>query len=240
MTSEPASVISHLQEPDLGEPLEAAKIPLRTKGLDIASQMQSVEQAGPDLASAVGSYSTSVDQTLGVIEAIEATLQQKRRQIEEIQARQEILALEYRQLGRSLDTATKDLAEQFFDIIANLESDMAIAKPQAGQARETSVTSETSDAGAEPPADEAPETNETKAEPPADSASETSDAIADAPADSAPETDEASGLDLETSDLPPVPEFLGGRQDSSDQMDDDTSRVTGSGPRGWWKPAKKG
>ena len=240
MTSEPASVISHLQEPDLGEPLEAAKIPLRTKGLDIASQMQSVEQAGPDLASAVGSYSTSVDQTLGVIEAIEATLQQKRRQIEEIQARQEILALEYRQLGRSLDTATKDLAEQFFDIIANLESDMAIAKPQAGQARETSVTSETSDAGAEPPADEAPETNETKAEPPADSASETSDAIADMLADSAPETDEASGLDLETSDLPPVPEFLGGRQDSSDQMDDDTSRVTGSGPRGWWKPAKKG
>ena len=240
MTSEPASVISHLQEPDPGEPLEAAKIPLRTKGLDIARQMQSVEQAGPDLASAVGSYSTSVDQTLGVIEAIEATLQQKRRQIEEIQARQEILALEYRQLGRSLDTATKDLAEQFFDIIANLESDMAIAKPPAGQARETSVTSETSDAGAEPPADEAPETNETKAEPPADSASETSDAIADAPADSAPETDEASGLDLETSDLPPVPEFLGGRQDSSDQMDDDTSRVTGSGPRGWWKPAKKG
>ena len=240
MTSEPASVISHLQEPDPGEPLEAAKIPLRTKSLDIASQMQSVEQAGPDLASAVGSYSASVDQTLGVIEAIEATLQQKRRQIEEIQARQEILALEYRQLGRSLDTATKDLAEQFFDIIANLESDMAIAKPPAGQARETSVTSVTSDAGAEPPADEAPETNETKAEPPADSASETSAAIADMLADSAPEIDEASGLDLETSDLPPVPEFLGGRQDSSDQMDDDTSRVTGSGPRGWWKPAKKG
>ncbi len=189
MTNEPASVISHLQEPDLGEPLEAAKIPLRTKGLDIARQMQSVEQAGPDLASAVGSYSTSVDQTLGVIEAIEATLQQKRRQIEEIQARQEILALEYRQLGRSLDTATKDLAQQFADIITDLETDKAIAKP---------------------------------------------------PADSTPETDEASGLDLETSDLPPVPEFLGGRQDSSDQMDDDTSRVTGSGPRGWWKPAKKG
>lgn len=258
MTSEPASVISHLQESDWDEPLEAAKIPLKNKGLDIASQMQSVEQAGPDLASAVGSYSASVDQTLGVIEAIEATLQQKRRQIEEIQARQEILALEYRQLGRSLDTATKDLAEQFFDIIADLESNMAIAKqpagqaretsetsdaraePPAGQARETSVTSVTSDARAEPAADKAPETNETKAEPPADSAPETSDAIADAPTDSAPETDEASGLDLETSDLPPVPEFLGGRQDFSDQMDDDTSRDTGSGPRGWWKHAKKG
>ncbi len=219
MTSEPASVTSHQQEVDLDEPRKVAKIPLKNKGLDIASQMQSVKQAGPDLASAVGSYSTSVDQTLGVIEAIEATLQQKRRQIEEIQARQEMLALEYRQLGRSLDTATKDLAQQFADIITDLETDKAIAKP---------------------PADKAPETNETRAEPPAESAPEMSDAIAEARADSTPETDEASGLDLETSDLPPVPEFLGGRQDSSDQMDDDTSRVTGSGPRGWWKPAKKG
>ncbi len=237
MTSEPASVISHLQEPDWEEPLKAAKIPLRNKGLDIASQMQSVERAEPDLASAVGNYSTSVDQTLGVIDAIEATLQQKRRQIEEIQARQEILALEYRQLGRSLDTATKDLAQQFTDIITDLETDKAIAKPPADQVREKS---ETSDARAEPPAGKASEASETRAEPPADSASETSDAIAEALADSTPETDEASGLDLETSDLPPVPEFLGGRQDSSDQMDDDASRDTGSGPRGWWKHAKKG
>ncbi len=189
MMSQPASVTSHLQELDLDEPREAVKIPLRNKGLDIASQMQSVGQAGPDLASAVGDYPTSVDQTLGVIESIEATLQQKRRRIEEIQARQEILALEYRQLGRSLDTATKDLAQQFADIITDLETDKAIAKP---------------------------------------------------PADSTPETDEASGLDLETSDLPPVPAFLGGRRDSSDPLDDNTSRDTGSGPRGWWKPAKKG
>ena len=237
MTSEPASVISHLQEPDRDEPLEVAKFPLRNKGLDIANQMRSVEQAGPDLASAVGSYSTSVNQTLGVIDAIEATLQQKRRQIEEIQARQGILTLEYRQLGRSLDTATKDLAQQFTDIITDLETDKAIAKPPADQVRETS---ETSDARAEPPAGKAPETNDTRAEPPADSASETSDAIAEALADSTPETDEAFGLDLETSDLPPVPEFLGARQDSSDQMDDDASRDTGSGPRGWWKHAKKG
>jgi chromosome segregation ATPase len=219
MTSEPASVTSHLQELDLDEPREAVKIPLRNKGLDIASQMQSVGQAGPDLASAVGNYSTSVDQTLGVIEAIEATLQQKRRQIEEIQTRQEILALEYRQLARSLDTATKDLAQQFADIITDLETDKAIAKPPADQARETS---------------------DARAEPPAESAPEMSDAIAEARADSTPETDEASGLDLETSDLPPVPEFLGGRQDSSDPMDDNTSRHTGSGPRGWWKHAKKG
>jgi hypothetical protein len=99
MTSEPASVTSQLQEVDLDEPRKVAKIPLKNKGLDIASQMRAVKQAKPDLASAVGNYSTSVDQTLGVIEAIEATLQQKRRQIEEIQTRQEALALEAVFLG---------------------------------------------------------------------------------------------------------------------------------------------
>jgi hypothetical protein len=210
---------SQVQAPDRDEPLEAAKIPLKNKGMDIASQMRLVKKAEPNHASALGHYSTSVDQTLGVIEAIEATLQQKRRQIEEIQTRQEILALEYRQLGRSLDTATKDLAQQFADIITDLETDKAIAKP---------------------PADKAPGTNEPRAEPPSGKAAETNETGAEPPADSAPETDEASGLDLETSDLPPVPEFLGERQDSSDQMDDDTSRNTGSGPGGWWKHAKKG
>ena len=186
MMSEPASVISHLQEPDRDEPLKAAKIPLKHKGLDIASQMRSVEQAGPDLASAVGNYSTSVDRTLGVIDAIEATLQRKRRQIEEIQARQEILALEYRQLGRSLDTATKDLAQQFIDIITDLETDKPAAEPPAEppaeEAPETNATS------AEPPAEKAPETNATSAEPPAEKAPETSATSAEPPAEKAPET----------------------------------------------------
>jgi chromosome segregation ATPase len=233
MTSEPASVISHLQEPDRDEPLGAAKIPLKHKGLNIASQMRSVEQAGPDLASTVGSYSTSVDRTLSAIDAIESTLQRKRRQIEEIQARQEILALEYRQLGRSLDTATKDLADQFIDIIADLETDKPAAElpvePSADEARETNASAEkvpeSSATSAESLAEEAPETNATSAEP---------------PAEKAPETSEALDLERELSDLPPVPEFLGGRQDSSDQMGDSASRDTGSGSRPWWKHAKKG
>ncbi len=154
MTSEPASVTSHLQEVDLDEPRKVAKIPLKNKGLDIASQMQSVEQAGPDLASAVGNYSTSVDQTLGVIEAIEATLQQKRRQIEEIQTRQEALALEYRKLGRSLESETKDMAQQFAGFISDLETDIPIAEPPADKAPETS------EASAEPLVDSTPETGE--------------------------------------------------------------------------------
>ncbi len=177
MTSEPASVTSHhLQEPDRDEPLEAAKIPLKNKGLDIASQVQSVKQAEPDLAPMVGTYTTSVEQTLSVIKAIEHTLQHKRRQIEEIQTRHEALALEYRQLGRSLESETKDMAQQFAGIISDLETDIPIAKT------------------------------------PADNAPETSDISAETLADSTPETGEASGLDLETSDLPPIPECLGDRQ----------------------------
>lgn len=279
MTSEPASVISQLQEPDRGEPLEAAKIPLKHKGLDIASQMLSVELAGPELASAVGNYSTSVDRTLSVIEAIEATLQRKRRQIEEIQARQEILALEYRQLGRSLDTATKDLADQFIDIIADLETAQLAAEPlaaklSADEARETNAPAaavletseisaeppaemapEMSDISAEPPAEMAPETSEISAEPPVEKGFETSDTSAEPPVRKAfetsgtttestaakdPETSEALDLDLELSDLPPVPEFLGGRQDSSEQNEYIASRDAGPGSRPWWKHGKKG
>jgi primosomal replication protein N len=122
MTSK--SVAGQVQVPDRDEPLEAAKIPLKHKGLDIASQMRSVKQAKPDLASAVGNYSVSIEQTLSVIEAIEATLQHKRRQIEEIQTRQEALALEYRKLGRSLESETKDMAQQFAGFISDLETDI--------------------------------------------------------------------------------------------------------------------
>ncbi len=45
MTSEPASVSSHESEPDRNGSVDAATIPLKNKGLDIASQMQSVARA---------------------------------------------------------------------------------------------------------------------------------------------------------------------------------------------------
>ncbi len=151
MTSK--SVASQVQVPDRDEPLEAAKIPLKNKGLDIASQMRSVKQAKPDLASAVGNYSVSIEQTLSVIEAIEATLQHKRRQIEEIQTRQEALTLEYRKLGRSLESATTDLAQQFAGFISDLETDIPSTDPPADNAPE-------SDANAEPLVDSTHETGE--------------------------------------------------------------------------------
>ncbi len=142
---------SQVQAPDRDEPLEAAKIPLKNKGMDIASQMRLAE---PNHASALGHYSPSVEQTLSVIEAIENKLQHKRRQIEEIQTRYEALALESREIGRTLESATKDLAEQFAGIISDLETDIPI---------------------------------------------------------------EASDLGLETSDLPPLPKFLGDRQKPLEQ-----------------------
>ena len=122
MTSEPARVTSHHQESNLDEPMEAAKIPLKQRGVDIASQMQSVKQAEPDLTGSEGDSPASVDKALGVIAAIEATLQQKRGQIEEILARRDILALEYKQLGKSLAAATKDLA---LDPVPHIESPFA-------------------------------------------------------------------------------------------------------------------
>ncbi len=234
MISKPASVTNHLQEPDRDEPLEAAKIPLKNKGLDIASQMRSVKQARPDLARMAGQFSTSVEQTLNVISAIEATLQHKRRQFEEIQARQEMLALEYRQLGGSLDTATKDLAQQFADTITDLETVEPVAKSPSDAAPETDKPV------AKPPADEARETSEIGTETPADKAPETSEIGTEPPADSTPETGAASGLDLEASDLPPVPEFLGDRKNHPDHTGDGTPRDTGSGTRAWWKHGKKG
>lgn len=235
MTSEPASVSSHQPEPDGDGPLEAAKLPLKHTGLDIAGQMQSVARAETDLARMVGDYSATVDNTLCVIEIIEETLQQKRKQIAEIQARQEALALEYRQLGRSLDSATRDLAQQFSDIIKDLETDGPISGPTAGPiSGESGKAPEASEKIAEALADKAPEASGATADTPADRAAEASEKIASALAESAAQSEAATGLDLETSDLPPVPEFLGDRHDSSSQRDDEP-RDGGSGSRGWWK-----
>jgi hypothetical protein len=122
MTSEPASLSNQGRDADRDDPLDAAKVPLKQTSLDIASQMRSVKEAEPDLARAVGDYSTSVKQTLGVIEAIEETLQHKRKQIDVIQARQAALAREYRELGKTLELATKDLARQFTGIIHSPQS----------------------------------------------------------------------------------------------------------------------
>ena len=154
MPSEPASVTYHMLEPDWDEPLKAPKIPLKHKGSDIASRMRSVKQAEPDLARVVSKCSASVEQTLSVIEAIEATLQHKRRQIEVIQTRHEALALKYRKLGRSLESETKDMAQQFASFISDLETDIPIAKPPADKAPETS------EASAEPLVDSTPESGE--------------------------------------------------------------------------------
>jgi hypothetical protein len=221
MTSEPASATSHVQEPDRDDAGKAAKGPLDYKGFDIASQIRSVQQSEPDLARAVGNYAASVEQTLSVIEAIEETLQHKRRQIDEIQARQKVLAREYRELGESLELATKDLAQQFADIIRDLEADLPIAKPSALAA-----------ADADP--------GNAAANPPAREATETRDAADVPPAGTAPKSDEASGLDLDPLNLPPVPEFLGDRPDPLDQAGRKDSDDSGSGPLGWWRQGKKG
>lgn len=261
MMSKPASVTSYAQGSPRDEPSEAAKIPLRGKGLDIASQMQSVKCAEPDLMGAVGDYSVSVAQTLDVIEAIEATLQQKRGQIQEIQARQEILAREYRQLGRTLDAAARDLAEQFIDIIADLESGQFAAAEEFALTQNSVAAETTNGSGLGSPGTRPPEANQSAAsvsgvEAPAEiasgareaeferSAEKTAEATAETGAERSPEKaqdgDRALDLDLELSELPPVPEFLGGSQEAADKSNDGAGRASEAGSRPWWKHAKKG
>ena len=97
--------------------------------------------AEEDLARAADNYSTRIEQTLGMIETIEKNLREKRKRIEEIQTRHEDLALQYRQLGKSLDSATADLTQQFAGVISDLGNDGAISKLPAGDASATVVGS---------------------------------------------------------------------------------------------------
>ncbi len=97
--------------------------------------------AEEDLARAADNYSTRIEQTLGMIETIEKNLREKRKRIEEIQTRHEDLALQYGQLGKSLDSATADLTQQFAGVISDLGNDGAISKLPAGDASATVVGS---------------------------------------------------------------------------------------------------
>ncbi len=95
---------------------------------DIVSLVNATHTAEEGLARAADNYSARIEQILGIIEAIEKNLRQNRERIEEIRARHEGLALQYRQLGKSLDSATVDLTQKFAGIINDLGNDVAIAK----------------------------------------------------------------------------------------------------------------
>ncbi len=108
---------------------------------DIASLVNATHTAEAGVGRAADNYSARIEQVLGIIGAIEKNLRQKRERIEEIRARHEGLALQYRQLGKSLDSATADLTQQFAAIISDLGSDVAITKLLAGDASATVVGS---------------------------------------------------------------------------------------------------
>ena len=305
MTSESASAISHDPEPRQTVPAEAAQTATKGKGLDIASQLETVKQAEPDLTSGapldltggMGETSASVRRTLDVIDAIESALRDKREEIERIQARQQALAQEFRQLGQSLETATKDLADQFMDIIADLETAEAPmdtpadppaappADPQVNtqaqsqaqslaqsqdQSQDQAQSPAQSDAPSDPssagsraltPAVDPEAAAQAKAEPEMTELKlETEDLGSQAaaqperfeqspePADTSErsrmskpdsEGEEISDLDLEISNMPPVPEFLGRGDVASDKKDEDDDRDSGSISRPWWKQGRK-
>ncbi len=93
------------------------------------------------LARAADNYSTRIEHTLGMIETIEKNLREKRKRIEEIQPRHEDLALQDRQLGKSLDSATADLTQHFAGVISDLGNDGAISKLLSDGASATAVGS---------------------------------------------------------------------------------------------------
>ncbi len=102
--------------------------------INIASFVNATHTAEDGVARAADNYSCCIEQTLRMIEAIEKNLREKRKRLEEIQTRHEDLALQYRQLGKSLDSATADLPQQIADVIGDLGNDGAIAKLLAGDA----------------------------------------------------------------------------------------------------------
>jgi exonuclease VII large subunit len=111
------------------------------KMTDIASIVNATHAAEENFARAADNYSTRIEQTLRMIKAVEKNLREKRKRVEEIQTRHEDLALQYRQLGTSLDSATADLTQQFAGVISDLGNDGAISKLLAVGASTTVVGS---------------------------------------------------------------------------------------------------
>jgi hypothetical protein len=82
----------------------------------------------PSKASMVGDCSAAVELSLSLIESLQETLKQKRRQLEGIQSRMRSLVHEYEQL----DTAASDMAKQFSGVMKGLDPDNS-APADAGQ-----------------------------------------------------------------------------------------------------------
>ena len=83
----------------------------------------------PSKVTMVDDRSAAVELSLSLIESLQETLVQKRRQLEGIQSRMHSLVREYEQL----DTAASDMAEQFSGVMKGLEPDSS-APERAGHA----------------------------------------------------------------------------------------------------------
>ena len=73
----------------------------------------------PSKVTMVDDRSAAVELSLSLIESLQETLEQKRRQLEGIQSRMHSLVREYEQL----DTAASDMAKQFSGVMKSLDID---------------------------------------------------------------------------------------------------------------------
>lgn len=95
---------------------------------DTVSNGSAKDPTEEDLARKADNYSTRIENTLGMIEAIEKSLLEKRRRFKEIKATHESLTSLYKQLGKSLDAATADLTHQFTSVIDDLGNGGTVSK----------------------------------------------------------------------------------------------------------------
>lgn len=114
---------------------------------DINSLDKATQTAKESLTCAADNYSAYFERILRVIGIIEEDIREKRSRIEEIQTRHEQLVIEYRQLGKSLESETSDLAQKFIGAINDLGTDATIA----ALLLDIPATTETSDLATELP-----------------------------------------------------------------------------------------
>lgn len=142
MTSQPKRIAKKMQVPEESDETTPETVTMTPEGLDISHQMQAAKQVwqtetkkifkeseGEDSTKQVrkqtksdpaqipGKSPASIEHILSTIEAIEETLEEKRRLIVEIQDRQRDLAEEYNKLGQTLDDISTDLSQQFVEFM---------------------------------------------------------------------------------------------------------------------------
>jgi hypothetical protein len=109
---------------------------------DVASLENASRSAKESIDHAANDYSACVERLLRVMTIIEETLRERRGRIEAIRTRHQDLVREYRQLGKSLEAETSDLARKFTGVISDLGTDVEIVRLLLGDGAAAASTAD--------------------------------------------------------------------------------------------------